>query len=91
MLAIVTVSFYLRKLIGQKVWRFVHFSSFGSFVAALTHGIAAGTDSGNPAALALYGATGAVVMALLFARVALVGDTGRPARQPVPTPPVPPA
>ena len=80
MLAIVTVSFYIRKLIGQKVWRFVHFASFGAFVAALAHGIMAGTDSGNPAALALYGATGAVVMVLLIARVALEGDTARPAR-----------
>ena len=80
MLAVVTVSFYIRKLIGQKAWRFVHFSSFGSFVAALAHGIMAGTDSGNPAALALYGATGAVVAVLLIARVTLVGEA-RPAAQ----------
>lgn len=80
MLAIVTVSFYIRKAIGQKAWRFVHYSSFGSFVAAFAHGIMAGTDSGNPVALAMYGATGAVVAVLLIARIALVGEGRRPAR-----------
>jgi len=85
MLVIVTVSFYIRKLIGQKVWRFIHFSSFGSFVAALVHGIMAGTDTGNPAALVLYGATGGVVVVLLIARVALVSEPRRPVRPPATT------
>jgi sulfoxide reductase heme-binding subunit YedZ len=84
MLAIVTVSFYIRSLIGQKTWRFIHYSSFGAFVAACAHGIMAGTDSGNPSALALYGATGGVVVALLIARVALAGESRPPTRPSVP-------
>ena len=36
------------KWIGQKVWRFVHFSSFGAFVAAFAHGIMAGHRFGQP-------------------------------------------
>jgi len=84
MLAIVTVSFYVRRQIRQKVWRFVHYSSFGSFVAAFAHGIMAGTDSGSPAALVMYGATGGLVAVLLIARVALVGESGRPARRSAP-------
>jgi len=80
-LTIVTVSFYIRKRIGQRVWRVIHYASFGSFVAAFAHGIMAGTDTGSPAALAMYGSTGAVVAVLLVARVALVGESKRPVRR----------
>jgi predicted ferric reductase len=80
MLAIVTISFYIRKQIGQKLWRFVHYSSFGAFVAAFAHGIMAGTDSGSPAALIAYGATGGLVAVLLISRIALAGES-RPARR----------
>lgn len=79
-LIIVTVSFYIRKRIGQKVWRAIHYGSFGAFVAAFVHGIMAGTDTGSPAALTLYGATGGVVAVLLIARVALAGESKRPVR-----------
>ena len=77
MLAVVTVSFYIRQHIGQKVWRAIHYSAFGAFVAAFAHGLMAGTDSGHPAAMVLYGSTGGVVAVLLIARVLLMGDTGR--------------
>jgi hypothetical protein len=78
---VVTFSFYVRKWIGQKAWRAIHFGSLGAFVAALAHGVAAGTDTANPAVLVLYGVTGGAVAALLVARVALAGS---PARRAVP-------
>lgn len=80
-LTIVTVSFYIRKRIGQKAWRAIHYASFGAFVAAFVHGIMAGTDTGSPAALTLYGATGGVVVMLLIARVVLAGESKRPIRR----------
>jgi hypothetical protein len=79
-LAVVTFSFYVRKRIGQRAWRIVHYGAFGSFATALAHGLLAGTDSGHPGAIGLYAGTGAVVAVLLVARVMLAGEGRRPAR-----------
>jgi methionine sulfoxide reductase heme-binding subunit len=38
------VSFRMRKRIGQKGWRRLHYASFGAFALALGHALAAGTD-----------------------------------------------
>ena len=59
-------------LIPYAWWRRLHYSTFAVFVMALAHGLGSGTDTGTPWALALYGATGALVF-LLTARRALVG------------------
>jgi methionine sulfoxide reductase heme-binding subunit len=37
-------SFHLRKWIGQKGWRRLHYATFSAFVLALGHALAAGTD-----------------------------------------------
>ena len=63
----VHVSFSLRKRIGAKVWRKLHYASYGAFALATAHGLASGTDSGEPWALALYGgAIGAVAAATVW-------------------------
>jgi predicted ferric reductase len=41
---LLVASFYVRKRIGQRTWRLVHFGSFAAFVLALSHGLAVGTD-----------------------------------------------
>jgi methionine sulfoxide reductase heme-binding subunit len=38
------VSFRLRKWIGQRGWRRLHYASFGAFVLSVGHALAAGTD-----------------------------------------------
>jgi sulfoxide reductase heme-binding subunit YedZ len=43
--ALVAVSFPLRKKIGQRAWRRLHWATYGIFAAATVHGIAAGTDT----------------------------------------------
>jgi predicted ferric reductase len=48
MLAAVEVTSLLRRRIGQRVWRMVHFLSFPLFVSSTVHGLSAGTDSGRP-------------------------------------------
>lgn len=53
-LIVVTFSFYMRRWIGQATWRLLHFAAFGTFAGAAVHGIAAGTDTGSAAVLALY-------------------------------------
>jgi len=68
-LIIVTVSFYLKKWIGQKMWRAIHFLSLGSFVAVLAHGVMAGTDSQHPIIYWSYVVIGAAVTGLIGMRI----------------------
>jgi DMSO/TMAO reductase YedYZ heme-binding membrane subunit len=61
---LVTGSFWLRKRIGAKLWRRLHWLTFALFAAATIHGVAAGTDTAQPWARGLYlGALGAVTAA----------------------------
>ncbi|MDH3308247.1 MAG: hypothetical protein OEO77_12100, partial [Acidimicrobiia bacterium] len=68
-LALVTLSFYFKSLIGQAAWKAIHGASFGLFVATLTHGLMAGTDTAHPAVVALYTATAVATLLLLFIRI----------------------
>jgi predicted ferric reductase len=62
--ALVIVSFPLRKHIGARMWRRLHWATYGIFVFATAHGLAAGTDASQPWAFALYlGAVFAVAAA----------------------------
>jgi DMSO/TMAO reductase YedYZ heme-binding membrane subunit len=64
LLVLVTASFWLRKRIGVRNWRRLHWATYALFVVATVHGIAAGTDSTQPWARDLYlGAVGAVAAA----------------------------
>ena len=67
--AIVTVSFYLKGLIGQKGWRILHYMTFALFVGALLHGMLAGTDSKVPAVQVSYLASGALMLFLVIFRM----------------------
>lgn len=80
--AVVSLSFYFKRWIGQQMWRSIHFLGFGAFLAALLHGVMAGTDSGHPAVMAMYVMSGSLVLGLMAVR-ALTGqaESGRP--QPV--------
>jgi methionine sulfoxide reductase heme-binding subunit len=65
LMLLVYVSFALRRRIGGRRWRRLHWLTYAVFGLATAHGLAAGTDSGRLWALVLYGAaTGAVVGAV---------------------------
>lgn len=67
LLLLVIVSFSVRKRIGARSWRRLHWATYAVFAAAALHGVAAGTDTSRPWALSLYGATiGAVVVATVY-------------------------
>ncbi len=67
LLAVLIASFSVRKRIGTRAWRRLHWASYGLFAAATLHGLAAGSDSGAPWAIALYaGALGTVAVATVF-------------------------
>jgi DMSO/TMAO reductase YedYZ heme-binding membrane subunit len=67
---VITVSFYVKKWIGQNAWRAIHMTAFGTFAGAALHGVFSGTDSSNPIVLGTYIATSAVVLMLLVIRIA---------------------
>jgi predicted ferric reductase len=52
--AVVTGSFYVRRHIGQKVWRQIHYVTFIAFAGATFHGIMSGSDSGSWWAFWIY-------------------------------------
>lgn len=58
---LVYVSFSLRRRIGTRNWRRLHYATYGVFGAATLHGLAAGTDSSQPWAQSLYLAAAAAV------------------------------
>lgn len=81
LMVVVAFSFYVRKQITPRVWRLVHFVSFVSFVFALLHGIASGTDSAVIWAQALYWSTGGVFLFLLIYRLLAIAIKPVSARQ----------
>ncbi len=77
---IVLLSFYVRKRIGTKTWRTIHYLSFAAFVAATVHGLMAGSDAGAEWAYAGYLALSVTVVFLTTYRIALVVGARRERR-----------
>jgi DMSO/TMAO reductase YedYZ heme-binding membrane subunit len=64
LMALVVVSFSVRRLTGQRAWRLLHWSTYAIFGLATAHGLLAGSDSAQPWARDIYvGAFGAVAFA----------------------------
>jgi methionine sulfoxide reductase heme-binding subunit len=79
----VAASFRLRRWIGQKGWRRLHYATFAAFFLALGHALTSGTDlkgGGGPIVAAL--AAGPVVWLVLY-RILMPRSAGaaRPVRQ----------
>ncbi len=67
--ALVNLSFYVRKRIGKKAWRWIHFASYASFLGAMVHGIYSGTDTTSTVIQVLYWVSGASLLFLTVYRV----------------------
>ena len=79
LMLVVYVSFALRRRIGQRNWRRLHWATYATFLAATAHGLLAGSDSAAPWALALYlGAVGAVVFATAWRALVPAPPPARP-------------
>ncbi len=61
---LVTVTFYIRKMIGTRAFRWIHILSLGGYVGATLHGLFAGTDSALPITQVLYIGSALVVLFL---------------------------
>ena len=66
---ILVISFYVRKQIGQKTWRVLHYLSFFTYMGALAHGLGSGTDSALTWVQGFYWMTSASFLFLLIARI----------------------
>ena len=74
LMIVVYASFSMRRRIGQKAWRKLHWATYALFAAATAHGVMAGSDSSRGWAVALYlGAVGAVAFATGWRVLALAG------------------
>ena len=61
---LVTVTFYIRRWIGQKTFRAIHLSSFIAYASVTLHGLFAGTDSVLWAMQLIYAGTFLVIVFL---------------------------
>ncbi len=68
-LALVGLSFYIKKYIGRRMWRLIHFLSFAVFMLALAHSIWSGTDTSAGLVRAMYWGSGGSVLFLTIFRV----------------------
>lgn len=82
LMAVVLGSFYVRRQIGQRAWRTLHYVTFLAFIGATVHGVMAGTDSGTPWAWWMYAGSTVAVVFLLAYRISLSISGRQPAARP---------
>jgi len=68
---VVVGSFYVRRRIGQRAWRTLHYLTFLAFLGATVHGIGAGTDTGASWAQWIYLGAATIVWFLLVYRIGI--------------------
>jgi predicted ferric reductase len=69
LMAVVALSFYVRQIIGKRLWRLIHFLSFLVFALVLVHGLTSGTDSESWWATALYATSSGSLVVLTGLRI----------------------
>lgn len=65
LLLLVTITFYLRKQIGMKAFRYIHYTSLAAYLGAVVHALQSGTDSSLPVVMLIYIGTISVVIFLM--------------------------
>ena len=76
---IIAITFYIRRAIGKKTWRVIHYASFVCYLVVLVHGLTSGTDTNMIWAQDFYWITGG---ALTFVLVYRVLTSRKPVRNP---------
>jgi DMSO/TMAO reductase YedYZ heme-binding membrane subunit len=78
-LFLVASSFHVRKRIGQRTWRRLHYTSFVLYILVTIHGVTAGSDSQTPVLQAIYAGSTLCVLFLVNYRLLLAkGGAARP-------------
>ncbi len=78
LILLVSITFYIRRWIGQKTFRLIHLVSYIAFIAAALHGLFAGTDSPLPTVQGMYLLT---TLSVIFLTVYRIVTSKRLARQ----------
>ena len=73
---IVTLSFSFRKRLGNRLWKRIHYLSYGAFILVTAHGLMAGTDADHIGFQALF--WGAVLISVLLLGYRLHGTAKSP-------------
>jgi predicted ferric reductase len=66
---VILISFYVRRKIGAKVWRGIHYVSYFTYLGVLVHALLAGTDAAAPWMIWFYWITGGAILFLTVYRV----------------------
>lgn len=74
---IVTLSFYVRKKIGPKTWRALHFISFATYVSVLVHALLAGTDASALGVQLFYMISGGLLFFMILYRILVSSANAR--------------
>jgi predicted ferric reductase len=64
-----TLSFYVRKHIGPKTWRIMHYLTFLAYVMVVIHSLTSGTDTSALAVQVMYLGTTAAIIFLVYYRL----------------------
>jgi len=70
--AILALTFYIRPIIGQKSWRFLHYGSFAMYLMGIFHGLFSGTDTSASWAQNYYWISAGSLLFLLMYRILAV-------------------
>jgi predicted ferric reductase len=74
---IIAVTFYVRRVIGKKTWRVVHYASFVCYLGVLVHGLMSGTDTARFWAQYFYWITAGSLLFLLVYRILISREPNR--------------
>jgi len=78
-LALINLSFYLTKWIGQRTWRQLHYLTFLAYAGGAVHAIWAGTDSDLLGVRYFYLASGITLVFFVLYRILAVRSQKKPA------------
>ena len=74
LLLAVEITSLLRRRVGERVWRMVHYGGFGVFLFGTIHGLKIGTDVENPLLWWPAAGVSAAIVGLVAARIFASGD-----------------
>jgi predicted ferric reductase len=77
---VATGSFYVKRWIGHKTWRTLHYGTFATYGLALLHGVFSGTDSGEAWMRCSY--LGAGFLTFFLGVVRILSAPGKPTNVP---------
>jgi hypothetical protein len=87
LMVVLAASFHVRRRIGQRRWRLMHYGTFGAFAIGLYHALNVGTDLAGTRGLILAGIFAAPVVWLVYARILMPrAQQRKPPARPAPPP-----